>query len=84
MLWNVFVWDAQKQPAGVGIATQDVTVTKSSKPEMRQRRTLSKGKILITSRYQKKNLWNGMLWTGTGGEENDRDAKRKNPRTFEF
>ena len=52
----MLVWDAQKQPAGVGIVTLDVMVTKSSKPKTRKRRTLSKGKILIISRYQKKNL----------------------------
>lgn len=84
MLWNVFVWDAQKQPAGVGIVTQDVTVIKSSKPKMKKKRMLSRERTHIISRYQKKNLWNGMLWIGTGGEENDRDTKRKNPRTFEF
>lgn len=50
----MLVWDAQKQPVGVGIATQDVMVTKSSKPKTRKRRTLSKGKILIISRYEKK------------------------------
>lgn len=50
----MFVWDVQKQPAGVGIATQDVMVTKSSKPKTRKRRALSKGKILIISRYEKK------------------------------
>lgn len=45
----MLVWDAQKQPAGVGIATLDVMVTKSSKPKTRKRRTLSKRKI-----YEKK------------------------------
>ena len=40
----MLAWDAQKQQAGVGIATPDVMVTKSSKPEMRKKRTLSREK----------------------------------------
>ena len=45
----MLVWDAQKQPAGVGIVTLDVMATKSFKQKTRKRRTLSKRKI-----YEKK------------------------------
>ena len=38
----------------VGIVTQNVTVIKSSKPEMRKKRTLSRKRILITGQRTRK------------------------------
>lgn len=59
----MFVWDAQKQLVGVGIATQDVTVTKSSKQKNEEEKNVIKRKnpyykSLSKEKFMKRNALN--------------------------
>lgn len=59
----MLVWDAQKQPAGVGIVILDVMVTKSSKQKNEEEKNVIKRKnpyykSLSKEKFMKRNALN--------------------------